>query len=52
MKRLTLFFPNNLDTPRVEDRRVMSAVILIDYRSLLWCDAAKEYGSSETLYNR
>lgn len=38
--------------PRVDDRRVLSGIIFIDYNGLRWCDAPKDYGPSKTLYNR
>ncbi|MEY8827875.1 transposase [Sedimentitalea sp. XS_ASV28] len=52
MARLRPFFPRSHGKPRVDDRRVLSGIILINRNGLLWCDAPKGYGPAQTLYNR
>lgn len=52
MARLEPFFPKSHGKPRVDDRRVMSGIILINRNGLRWCDAPREYGPAKTLYNR
>ena len=50
--RLWPYFPQNYGVPRVDDRRVLSSIILINRNGLRWCDAPKQYGPCKTLYNR
>ena len=38
--------------PRVDDRRVLSGIVLINRNGLRWCDAPHEYGPPKTLYTR
>ena len=38
--------------PRVDDRCILSGIILIDRNDLRWSDAPAEYGPHKTLYNR
>ena len=38
--------------PRVDDRRVLSSIIHVIKRGLLWADCPAEYGSAKTIYNR
>ena len=52
MARLEPFFPKSHGKPRVDDRRVLSGIILINRNGLRWRDAPKEYGPHKTLYNR
>ncbi|WP_410217882.1 IS5 family transposase [Paracoccus sp. (in: a-proteobacteria)] len=52
MVRLRPFFPKSHSRPRVDDLRVLSGIIFINRNGLRWCDAPREYGSAETLYNR
>lgn len=52
MEWLKPFFPKSHACPRVDDRRVLSGIIFINYNGLQWCDAPREYGPHETLYNR
>jgi len=64
MERLKPFFPKSHGKPRVDDRRVLSAIIFIDRNGLRWCDGEGvnatgsrecpngEYGLPKTLYNR
>ena len=44
-------FPKSHGKPRVNDRRVLSGIILINRNGLRWCDSLREYGSPKTLYN-
>ena len=52
MARLRPFFPKSHGVPRVDDRRVLSGIILINRDALRWCDMPKEYGPPKALYNR
>lgn len=52
MARLRPYFPKSHGVPRVDDRRVLSGIIIINRNGLRWCDAPKECGPSKTLYNR
>ena len=52
MARLRPFFPRSHGRPRVDDLRVLSAIIFINRNGLRWCDAPREYGPAKTLYNR
>ena len=52
MARLKPFFPLSHGVPRVDDKRVLSGIILINRNGLRWRDAPGEYGPPKTLYNR
>ena len=52
MERLRPVLPKSHGKPRVDDRRVLSGMIFIKRNGLRRCDAPKEYGPPETLYNR
>ena len=52
MARLRPFFPRSHGRPRVDDRRVLSGIILINHDGLRRCDAPPEYSPPKTLYNR
>lgn len=52
MKRLQRYFSKSHGKPRVDDRRVLSGIIVINRNGLRWRDAPKEYGPHKTLYNR
>ena len=52
MERLKPFFPKSHGKPRVDDRRVLICIILININCLRRRDAPKEYGPARTLYNR
>ena len=52
MARLRPFFPKPHGKPRVDDKRVLSGIILININGLRWRDAPSEYGPPKTLYNR
>ncbi|QFT48740.1 hypothetical protein FIU97_19290 (plasmid) [Roseivivax sp. THAF40] len=52
MVRLEPCFPKSHGKPRVDDRRVLSAIVFINRNGLRWRDAPREYGSHKTHYNR
>ena len=52
MARLKPFFPLSLGVPRVDDKRVLSGIILFNRNGLRWRDAPADYGPPKTLYNR
>ena len=52
MERLRPFFPKSRGKPRVDDRRVLSAIIFIQRNGLMWKHAPQDYGPPKTLYNR
>ena len=52
MERLRPYFPKSHGVPRVDDRRVLSGIIIINRNGLRWRDAPKEYGPHKTTYNR
>lgn len=52
MERLHPFFPKSRGKPRVDDRRVLSGIVLVNRNGLRWRDAPSAYGPHKTLYNR
>ena len=52
MERLKKFFSASHWVPRVDDRRVLSGIILFNRNGLRWRDAPAVYGPHKTLYNR
>lgn len=52
MEHLKPFFPESLGKPRIDDRRVLSGINVINRNGLRLCDAPKEYGLAKILYNR
>jgi len=46
------YFSKSHGVLRVDDRRVLSGIILINRNGLRWRDAPREYGPAKTLYNR
>ena len=52
MARLAPYFPKPHGKPRVDDRRVLSGIIVINRNGLRWRDAPREHGPHKTLYNR
>ena len=52
MAKLSPVFPKSHGKPRVDDRRVLSGIVLINRNGLRWSDAPREYGPPKTLYNR
>ena len=65
MRRIEPFFPLSHGVPRVDDRRIVSAIIYVIKHGLgfarfprkrrhlrMWRDAPKDYGLHKTIYNR
>lgn len=52
MEPLKPFFPLSHGVPRVDEKRVVSGIILINRNGLHWRDARAELGSPKTLCNR
>ena len=52
MRKIEPFFPLSHGIPRVDDRRIVSAIIYVIKHGLMWRDAPKEYGPHKTIYNR
>ncbi len=60
MARLRPYFPKSHGKPRVDDRRVLSGIVLVNRNGLRWRDAPNDYGPHKacpepfegTLYNR
>ncbi len=52
MVRLQPYFPKSHGTPRVDDRRVLSGIVIFNRNGLRWRDAPTDYGPYKTLYNR
>lgn len=52
MVKLAPFFPKPQCKPRVDDRQVLSGIILINRTGLRWRDAPEAHGPHETLYSR
>ena len=52
MRRIEPFFPLSHGVPRVDDRRIISAIIFVIRNGLRWRDAPREYGPHKNIYNR
>ena len=52
MRRIAGFFPLSHGIARVDDRRIVSAIVFVIKNGLRWRDAPKEYGPHKTVYNR
>jgi transposase len=52
MRRIEPFFPLVHGVPRVDDRRVISGIIVVLKNGLRWQDAPAPYGPHKTIYNR
>ena len=52
MRRIEGYFPLSHGIARVDDRRVVSAIVFVIKNGLRWRDAPKEYGPHKTIYNR
>lgn len=52
MGRLEPFFPKSYGKLRVDDRRMLSGIIVINRNGLRWRDAPAAYRPQTTLYNR
>src|ERR1700675_595683 len=52
MRRIEGYFPLSHGIARVDDRRIVSAIVFVIKGGLRWRDAPKEYGPHKTIYNR
>jgi putative transposase len=52
MRRIKPYFPLSHGIARVDDQRIVSAIIFVLKNGLRWRDAPKEYGPHKTIYNR
>ena len=52
MRRIEPYFPLSHGIPRVDDRRIVSGIILVIRNGLRWRDAPVGYGPHKTIYNR
>ncbi len=52
MERISPFVPLSHGMPRVDDRRVISGIILVIRNGLRWRDAPASYWPHKTIYNR
>ncbi|MGO9232660.1 MAG: IS5 family transposase [Methylocella sp.] len=52
MRRIKLYFPLLHGIARVDDRRIVSAIVFVIKNGLRWRDAPREYGPHKTIYNR
>jgi putative transposase len=52
MRRIEGYFPLSHGIARVDDRRIVSAIVFVIRNGLRWRDAPGEYGPHKTIYNR
>jgi putative transposase len=52
MGRIVRYFPLSHGVARVDDRRIVSAIVFVIKNGLRWRDAPPEYGPHKTIYNR
>jgi putative transposase len=52
MRRIERYFPLSHGVARVDDRRIVSAIVFVIKNGLRWRDAPREYGPHKTIYNR
>jgi putative transposase len=52
MRRIERYFPLSHGVARVDDQRVVSAIVFVIKNGLRWRDAPPEYGPHKTIYNR
>ncbi len=52
MRRIEGFFPLSHGIARVDDRRIVSAIVFVIRNGLRWRAAPGEYGPHKTIYNR
>jgi len=52
MRRIERYFPRSHGVARVDDRRIVSAIVFVIKNGLRWRDAPREYGAHKTIYNR
>ena len=52
MRRIERYFPLSHGIARVDDRRIVSAIVFVIKNGLRWRDAPPDYGAHKTIYNR
>ena len=52
MRRIEVYFPLSHGIARVDDRRIVSAIVFVIKNGLRWRDAPAVYGPHKTIYNR
>lgn len=52
MRCIEPFFPLSHGVPRVDDRRIVSGIVYVIRKGLMWRDAPRGYGPHKTIYNR
>src|ERR1700677_3387246 len=52
MRRIEGYFPLSHGIARVDDRRIVSAIVFVIKNGLRWRDAPPGYGPHKTIYNR
>ena len=52
MRLIEPYFPLSHGVPRVDDRRIISAIIFVVLNGLRWPDVPREYGAHKTICNR
>src|SRR6202789_2630823 len=52
MRRIERYFPLSHGVARVDDRRIVSAIVFVIKNGLRWRDAPRDYGPHKTIYNR
>ena len=52
MRRIRRYFPLSHGVARVDDRRIVSAIVFVIKNGLRWRDAPPGYGPHKTVYNR
>jgi putative transposase len=52
MRRIERYFPLSHGIARVDDRRIVSAIVFVIKNGLRWRDAPPNYGPHKTIYNR
>jgi putative transposase len=51
MRRIEPYFPLSHRIPRVDDRRIVSAIVFVIRNGLRCCDAPADYDPHKTIYN-
>ena len=52
MRRIERYFPLSHGIARVDDRRIVSAIVFVIKNGLRWRDAPPDYRPHKTIYNR
>ena|SRR6516162_5432527 len=52
MRWIEVYFPLSHGIARVDDRRIVSAIVFVIKNGLRWRDAPAGYGPHKTIYNR